>query len=317
MLLLVVLVLGMALTPLHARAVTPNELQSKIGTIRSSLSSLATQLAAAEAALDKASDAIARHTRTLRSAGSRLAVLSGSFARRTADLYINADAEVFEALMTSADLETFTDRLGFLEQVRAGEKGMLEELTALRRRAGLVTTELQQAQRAERSARDSLVARRRALDAKLHEYQSLLNLATLGRSSGRASRSLPGFQCPVRGGVAFRNGYGEPRRGGPHTGIDLVADSGQPAVAVLPSVVVAEPRGWMGIGLIIRDAAGNEWWYAHMGKKYAHVGDRVAGGELIGRVGCTGNCTGPHLHFEYHPGGGDPRNPYRILRSAC
>jgi murein DD-endopeptidase MepM/ murein hydrolase activator NlpD len=73
----------------------------------------------------------------------------------------------------------------------------------------------------------------------------------------------------------------------------------------------------MGIGVIIRDAGGNEWWYAHLSRKYVRVGDRLAGGELLGRVGCSGHCTGPHLHFEYHPGGGDPRNPYRILRAAC
>ena len=73
----------------------------------------------------------------------------------------------------------------------------------------------------------------------------------------------------------------------------------------------------MGRGVIIRDSSGNEWWYAHMSSTNVSPGERLAAGQLVGRVGCTGNCTGPHLHFEYHPRGGDAVNPYKIVRAAC
>jgi len=150
--------------------------------------------------------------------------------------------------------------------------------------------------------------------------QNLLDaLGGRGRTRGsRLSRAPNGFVCPVAGPHYVMNNFGDPRPGGPHTGDDIQADYGEPAVAVLPSKVVETPYGgWIGIGIIIRDAMGNEWWYAHLSREYVSVGQRVAAGELIGRVGCSGRCYGPHLHFEYHPHGGDPANPYRILSSAC
>jgi murein DD-endopeptidase MepM/ murein hydrolase activator NlpD len=210
------------------------------------------------------------------------------------------------------------ERASYLEQIRHREAGMLEELTALRRHAKTESTELSATVQVAAGAQKALMARRSELLASLRELQSLQNLLVSLGGGSRLSRAPNGFRCPVVGPSYVSNNFGDPRPGGPHTGDDIQADYGQAIVAVLPAKVVATPYGsWIGVGIVIRDAIGNEWWYAHMASEYVSVGQRVAAGQLIGRVGCSGRCYGPHLHFEYHPHGGNPANPYRILSAAC
>ena len=79
------------------------------------------------------------------------------------------------------------------------------------------------------------------------------------------------------------------------------------------------PDGEIG-QLWVAGDSGNGYYYAHL-SAFApgiHDGQRVRAGELVGFVGDTGNARGtsPHLHFEIHPGGIGPVNPYPLLRAA-
>ena len=94
-----------------------------------------------------------------------------------------------------------------------------------------------------------------------------------------------GMVCPMVGPSVPLNNFGDPRPGGPHAGIDIRAQHGQLIRAVLPATVIDTPYGsWWGIGIVIRDLAGTEWWYAHLSSENVSVGDRVAAGEVIGRA---------------------------------
>lgn len=86
---------------------------------------------------------------------------------------------------------------------------------------------------------------------------------------------------------------------GRHTGLDFPAKTGTPIRAVDSGMVsTATSGGPYGQHIQINHGDGLSSLYAHMSSMLAHASDSVKRGEQIGRVGATGNVTGPHLHLE-------------------
>ncbi len=84
-----------------------------------------------------------------------------------------------------------------------------------------------------------------------------------------------------------------------HTGWDMQASYGDPIRAAADGVVVsAGPRGGYGNAVVLDHGGGMATLYAHQSKVAVSSGQHVSQGQVIGYVGCTGYCTGPHLHFE-------------------
>ena len=94
-----------------------------------------------------------------------------------------------------------------------------------------------------------------------------------------------------------------------HTGLDLSTSYGSPVRAMSSGEIIF--AGWdgpFGNKIVIRHWDGTETWYCHL-SRYAQRSGAVEPGTQIGSVGSTGNSTGPHLHLEVHPSGGDAVNP--------
>lgn len=84
-----------------------------------------------------------------------------------------------------------------------------------------------------------------------------------------------------------------------HQGTDFAAAQGTTVHAAAPGkVVVAETNGDLGRMVEIAHPGGLSTRYAHLSSVAVEVGQEVGSGEIVGRSGCTGMCTGPHLHFE-------------------
>lgn len=301
-----------------AQALSVSEVSKRVSAVRDSLQRVSHSLEVATDRLEQAEKAIATHRRALTKAEAKRNFLRAAVNERAAALYM-AGAEQLSVASPSEFGDTM-DRLAYLEELSHSERALLEDIRTLRHNSRDANVALNDALRRATDARAALKSRRAELKSKLSELARLESfLKSVTRVGARSSRdSVRGIFCPVSGPHYVSNNWGDSRPGGPHQGNDIQADTGQGVRAVLSGTVVDAPNGgWMGIGTILRDGAGNEWWYAHQSARFVRVGERVSGGDVIGRVGCTGRCYGPHLHFEYHPGGGNAVNPYRILSSAC
>jgi murein DD-endopeptidase MepM/ murein hydrolase activator NlpD len=84
-----------------------------------------------------------------------------------------------------------------------------------------------------------------------------------------------------------------------HTGLDFAASSGTPIRAIMRGTVVwTKWGGAYGNLTKIQHRDGVQSWYAHQSSRKVRVGERITAGQLIGRIGATGNVNGPHLHLE-------------------
>jgi murein DD-endopeptidase MepM/ murein hydrolase activator NlpD len=99
-----------------------------------------------------------------------------------------------------------------------------------------------------------------------------------------------------------------------HTGQDFAAPEGTPVHAVGDGkIIFAGWDGAYGNKIAIEHPDGTVTWYAHM-SAFIRTDGTVEAGDVIGRVGSTGNTTGPHLHLEVRPHNGDPIPPLTWLR---
>ena len=136
-------------------------------------------------------------------------------------------------------------------------------------------------------------------------------------SGGPPPTSRNGMFCPVNGPVSFIDSWGAPRVGHTHVGVDMMADYGTPLVAIVSGTVSSGYSSTGGNSIYLSGSDGNSYWYLH-NQQNLITGGHVSAGQQIATVGDTGNATGiPHVHFEYHPGGGGPVNPYPLVASLC
>ena len=155
--------------------------------------------------------------------------------------------------------------------------------------------------------------------AALQRQSDSLAASLRGRQAGQALApsghgifSLPIPGAPITSGFGPRVHpiYGDVRV---HTGIDFGASYGTPIHAAADGVVVsAGPLGGYGNATVIDHGNGLATLYGHQSSIAVAPGQSVRRGQVIGYVGCSGLCTGPHLHFEVRVRG-TPVDPMQYL----
>jgi murein DD-endopeptidase MepM/ murein hydrolase activator NlpD len=184
--------------------------------------------------------------------------------------------------------------------------------------------------KADNRGAEPLVSTSRWLDVavpKLANNGKIVLLDPSGRSSKPSQarvRILRDMTAPTASGFIWplpMRGYltgtfGENRGDHVHSGVDLAVPSGTSIKAVADGTVILLGRqGGYGNFTCIRHASLVSC-YAHQSQFLTSYGSFVRQGQVIGKVGCTGNCTGPHLHFEVRRGPAawtTPLDPLRYL----
>ena len=146
---------------------------------------------------------------------------------------------------------------------------------------------------------------------------ALLLAVALARAPAMPPPSGPDWSAwPALGTITGPVGDDGGRR---HPGIDIGMLRSLTVRAAQPGRVLAvgETTGFEGYGNIVEIALGRGYvaLYAHLAAEQVRAGEEVAAGERLGTAGCTGWCSGTHLHFELRHDG-EPVNPLRFFRRA-
>ena len=198
-------------------------------------------------------------------------------------------------LASHAQPFTGTDAVGFAGGPRERAISRDSERQALQDAADVELEKAAEQQAAERNA--ALKSLGKAAEARAGEI-----------AENQWQPPTSGYRLTARFGMSggmWSNG---------HTGLDFATASGTPIVAVANGVITETgSAGAYGNQTIQTLADGTEIWYCHQTTISVQPGDTVTAGQQIGTVGTTGNSTGPHLHLEVRPGGGDPVDPFQAL----
>ncbi|MBO8192174.1 M23 family metallopeptidase [Streptomyces oryzae] len=238
------------------------------------------------------------------SEGSEGAAATDDSAGKGSEAAGNSDAG--EALR--ARILAQAEQRRFAEDSKAREEAAREAASAAAEEAAKRAAAEQKAEekaKAER-AREAAEAKRKA-EAERKRKAEAQRRAELARSY---TAPLASFQLTAGFGQAGGMWQND------HTGQDFAAPNGTPVKAIHGGTI--KEAGWAGsygYRIVLKLEDGTELWFCHLSSMTKSAGDKVGTGDVIGRVGSTGNSSGPHLHVEVRPGGGDPVDPLPWLRA--
>lgn len=270
-----------------------------------------------------------------------------AMAQRAAELYrqgtgvpmtaVLASESVDEAMNRSAYIEFVqrADRAGFQEveadqvQLDAQQEVLQQEEAVLQQRLAQQEEILAQARqlRDERALQlagieeklNELKSHERHLESESRELAAMARRASEQHAASQPAQPAGGSSQPSGGsgwqwpsGGTMTSGYGM-RWGRMHEGVDVAAGHGSPVVAARSGTVSHAGRmGGYGNMVLIAHGGGITTGYAHLSSVAVSPGQSVGAGQRIGGMGCTGSCTGTHVHFEVRVNGA-PRNPLGYL----
>jgi murein DD-endopeptidase MepM/ murein hydrolase activator NlpD len=309
--------------------------------------SLNDQVLAQAAKVDAARQAVKAATAELAEAQQSLAEtkasidsLSRAFVERAVQAYMSPGSVDPVGFGDTRDLAASARKQALLDSISSDDSDLIDELNAAKQDYAiqLAAAEAAEAKATARKAQTeaALASLERAqaqhqrlvaavtahqkevlseIDAQSKAESELVRIINQRSSSssggaGTTARNAGGCIWPAKGRVSSE--YGR-RWGKLHAGIDIAAPTGTSIwAAKAGTVIFSGQQSGYGNVIIIDHGGGMSTLYGHQSRRIARVGQHVAQGQLIGKVGSTGHSTGSHVHFETRYGG-RPRNPRGCL----
>jgi murein DD-endopeptidase MepM/ murein hydrolase activator NlpD len=326
-------------------------LETQVGSVSQQLASLQQDLALRRQRLNDLTDLYRLETRRLNQLKAQYKQAVGVLNRRLVAIYESPQPTSVDFVLGASSIDDMLDELNFIkligkedrqiaDQVKSAKIDMrAHQLRTKRLRLKVLGDERALVVRASQAqdAKDALIGARdqlaqtqqqqssdlsklsdqdRALADEISQEQAAsaqLQTAILSaqqHSSVTSTPSSAGLIWPVSGPITSPFGM---RWGRLHAGIDIGVGYGTPIHAAASGNVIY--CGWeSGYGnLVVIDHGGNlATAYGHQSQIAVSCGEHVDQGQVIGYVGCTGHCFGPHLHFEVRINGA-PVDPLGYL----
>jgi murein DD-endopeptidase MepM/ murein hydrolase activator NlpD len=268
---------------------------------------------------------------------ARLEQLLERLDARVADAFMTGLPNAMTYLFFANSVSEMGDRLLFLQSVVDGDVAIADKIEAERAALVKIRTELAEVMERRQELVDQLAANEAELEAALEEQQErIAKLAALrDEAQGEVGELLvkirqellarggdgvlgPLYVCPVAGPTAYGDTFGiihvHPGWTHRHQGNDMMAQLGTPLVAPFDGYVTNGAQKNAGIYVKVQGEDGYVLMMhlLRLGKLGA-----VKEGDVVGYVGVTGNASGPHVHFEWHPNNGPAVDPYAQLNEVC
>ncbi|HHV71552.1 MAG TPA: peptidoglycan DD-metalloendopeptidase family protein [Clostridia bacterium] len=264
--------------------------------------------------------------------------------QRLRDIYENGNVSYLEVILGAESFSDFVNRMEYLQLIFKQDVTLFEEVKAAKEALEAKKQELEKQKREilamkteasnKKAERELQVASRGKILEQIRTdketYERMLDeLEQTSRELELLIRQLQGdtantpsqvsgkMAWPTAGRISSYYGM----RTHPifktkkmHTGLDIAAPSGQNIVAAESGKVIyssLSTGSWMGgygNTVIIDHGGGISTLYGHTSKVLVRQGETVKRGQVIAKVGSTGNSTGPHLHFEVRVNG-VPKDP--------
>ena len=238
--------------------------------------------------------------------------------------FMLGDAAFIESMLQADGPQDALDRARMLATLSRRDVGQMQTATALREQLEQNRVLLADKQQELVELEAQLQAEGDALQTQLEDVREEEHeIRTLRDRQVRLERGAQTgiYACLIEPPYTYRSTWGAPRSGGRrHKGTDVMGVYGANVYAFTDGVIKRfSSSGLGGRGLYLMGDDGVEYYYAHLSDFASSPGQRVDAGELIAFNGNSGNARGgaPHVHFEVHPGGGGPIDPYPWVNAVC